>query len=403
MSEQRLALLRRKEAIGTLAAAAWAYVMGVAVGILPAGSYGSAANVAVVLAWALTASWVAIDSSVRGMRMVRWTLLTIATGPVGFLLYYLANPCVETVCSRCGGVAPLPFEPCAICGRQSVVGRVVRGTGAAYSELVRTLAGGPLERSRETSKHMAFALAGVIMVGLVLSSTSNGPFHSFVKFITVLATAGYWVLLAWWVYLDATWRRMDAIPWAILALVTNFVGLVTYLVIRYPDPKTCSSCGASLAMGLKRCPYCGAEAEPSCPRCQAPVRPDWVFCPSCSAKLVAPPAAAAEQTLPRETQGSARLSVSGTVADAVSGAPIPGADVRVDSRSAARATTSDSTGRFIMADLQPGAYVLIASAEGFRPQARAFTPDVNGSGKLHFTLQPDPSATRGAGHEPEAR
>ncbi len=88
MSEQRLALLRRKEVIGTLAATAWAYVMDVAVGILPAVSYGSAANVAVVLAWALTDSWVAIDSSVRGMRMVRWTSISArrrrSRRPIGY-------------------------------------------------------------------------------------------------------------------------------------------------------------------------------------------------------------------------------------------------------------------------------------------------------------------------------
>lgn len=387
MEESNLVLLRRKEAVGLIAAAAWTYAIGAALGILPAGGYGDIATSALIVAWAFTAAWVAVDASLKKAPMGRWTFVTLATGPLGFLLYYLTYPPGPPLCTRCGALLPARHRPCTDCGHHSPAGRLATVAGAARTELVNSLSGKPLERSRDTAKQMAIALAGVVVVGLILLNATGGVFQWFVKLIYVLSAAGYWVLVAWWVYLDATWRRMDAIPWAIITLITNVVGLVTYLVIRYPDPRVCTQCGASLTTGLKRCPYCGSEAEPSCPRCQASVRPDWVYCPSCSSRL---PAAQTADAPPSATDREARisLSASGTVVDASTGAPIEGALVRVDSRTESPSTLTDPLGRFVLSGLEPRAYVLVAEADGYSQEARAFSPDTAGAGRAHFGLRP---------------
>jgi RNA polymerase subunit RPABC4/transcription elongation factor Spt4 len=207
--------------------------------------------------------------------------------------------------------------------------------------------------------------------------------------VWALCLAGYWVLLAWWVYLDATWRRMEATPWAILTLVTNVVGLVTYLVIRYPEPHTCEHCGANLQMGLKRCPYCGSETELACPRCQAPIRADWLYCPACAAQLpkAQPSSQPAEAPISQPTSRPA-VSIMGTVTDAATGLPIAEAQVRIDSKTDTASTAADSQGKFALTDLEPRPYVVLASAEGYAPATRGFTPSATGGGKLDFSLYP---------------
>lgn len=81
------------------------------------------------------------------------------------------------------------------------------------------------------------------------------------------------------------------------------------------------------------------------------------------------------------------LSASGTVVDASTGAPVEGAEVRVDSRGESPSTWTDARGRFLLSGLEPRVYVLIASAEGYTSQAKALAPDSAGRGILHFALR----------------
>jgi len=272
-----------------------------------------------------------------------------------------------------------------------MVGRIAASIRRSYSGLVDSLARGPAEKARTTAKQMAFGLAAAAFFSFIVANGLRPPLSDLFGLITVLAFAGYWVMVAWWVYLDASWRRMDAVPWAMLALVTNLVGLVTYLVIRYPDPKSCPQCGAALPIGLKRCPYCGAEAELACPRCQSPVKPDWVYCPACAARLpgVQAPAAAP----------AAQVSVTGTITDALTSSPIDSGEVRIDSKEGGQSTTADPQGRFVLSGLEPRPYVLIASAPGYVPEAKACTPNPSGAVQLHFSLHPAPDS-RPTTHDP---
>ena len=189
------------------------------------------------------------------------------------------------------------------------------------------------------------------------------------------------MLVAWWVYLDSAWRRMDGVPWAVLTLVTNVVGLVTYLVIRYPDPRSCVSCGASIPTGLKFCPFCGSEAEAMCPHCQAPIKPGWQFCPVCAARLT--PSESAIEDAPGVTSG---VTISGSVLDAVEQTPIAGARVEIDSVAGGTPVTTDSLGRFELSVPDQRPYVLVASREGYTSQARPYSPGTKDARHVRFAL-----------------
>lgn len=344
------------------------------------------------LGWFLTVLWVVLDAHYRRQRHVAWGLLALVTGPIGFIIYYVTRQRVRPICLHCGTNLPDPSQPCPACGRHTLCGTALSRANSLYAGLSNSLVRGPADQAKETAKHLCFALGAVVLIGAPLalivmrSGSLVGSLFYLVWAICIPALA---VLVAWWVYLDATWRRMEAVPWAILTLVTQLIGLVTYLVIRYPDPHTCPRCGAGLATGLKRCPYCGGEAEPTCPRCQAAVKPDWVYCPSCSTKLPdrQPQAANAAEPAP-VAPAVPTLTITGTVTDAATGMPISGAEVKIDSKSDAGSAVTDAHGRFAIGDLLPRPYVVLASAQGYLGTSTGFTPSATGPTPLSIVLYP---------------
>jgi hypothetical protein len=86
--------------------------------------------------------------------------------------------------------------------------------------------------------------------------------------------------------------------------------------------------------------------------------------------------------------GGANGSLSGQVTDAT-GAVIPGASVAVvnSTSRAARAVKTDSTGRFVVRGLAPGAYDVRAAAPGFRPaQLTGVTVAASGDSVANLSL-----------------
>ena len=90
-----------------------------------------------------------------------------------------------------------------------------------------------------------------------------------------------------YVYRDANRRGMNAILWALVAvLAPSLIGLLVYLLVRgnYSDLR-CPRCGAPVDGQFVVCPVCGAKLRPSCPNCAMPVEPDWKVCPRCAQPL----------------------------------------------------------------------------------------------------------------------
>ena len=94
-------------------------------------------------------------------------------------------------------------------------------------------------------------------------------------------------VLGVYVYRDANRRGMNAILWALVAvLAPSLIGLLVYLLVRgnYSDLR-CPKCDAPVEERFVVCPQCGAKLRPSCPNCAMPVEPDWKLCPRCTQPL----------------------------------------------------------------------------------------------------------------------
>jgi hypothetical protein len=106
-----------------------------------------------------------------------------------------------------------------------------------------------------------------------------------------------WILLPTWVYVDARERGVRRAPlFAFLTVISSLVGLVVYLIARPEDAMTlaCPGCGREVNGGAF-CPHCGRDLSASfCATCRYPLKPEWVFCPSCRTEVK--PAAAATET-----------------------------------------------------------------------------------------------------------
>ncbi|MCX6346279.1 MAG: carboxypeptidase regulatory-like domain-containing protein [Armatimonadetes bacterium] len=379
MIQDELEQLRRNNIVGYIALITWGIAALAALLELGVPRYNTLIEFqqwCFGIGWFVAAVWVAVDACFRKTKYVFWTALALATGPVGVALYLLLRPVQPIMCVRCGTRLAVA-GPCPSCGYIGVARRIRNGLSALMDSLLH----GPIDRKRHTMKYTVIVLGITFFLSsILLMASSDRDLVALWQFVSVISGPAYWVLAAWWVYLDATWRRMDSIPWGILILATNLIGLVTYLVIRYPDPKLCAQCGAELSTGLKRCPYCGAETEPICPQCQSPIMLDWVYCPACSGKLPA-----IEARLPAPST----ISISGNVLDAKSGSPITGATVRIDSRSAFISATSDSSGRFILQNLAPRPYVLIASIDGYSDEVKSYESQATGTTQVNFALTPE--------------
>lgn len=369
MVNEQLILLRRREIAGTIAVTAWVFgfFLTTLIGRLV---YDEGwAMLVFFAAWIATICWMALDARLRGMPAAGWIIFAIFLLPAALAIYLITRPAAPIICSQCGTALAAPGPICPNCGRpMSAINRV-------FARMTDSLAPGSLERARHTAMYMAIALGAFVLFGILFGRVLRIP-----DVLGVIAISAYWVLVPWWVYLDATRRRMEPVPWALLTLLTNVFGLVTYLVIRYPDPGACRQCGAYLAIGQKHCPYCGSEAGLICPQCKAPLRAEWAYCPACAMQLSVPVAQPKTEQIPN--------CVEGIVSDASTGNPISGAEVRVDSKSDGLKAETDASGRYRLENLEPRPYVLVASAKGYEEAAKAYKP---GMSEMSFSLKTLPN------------
>jgi TctA family transporter len=52
----------------------------------------------------------------------------------------------------------------------------------------------------------------------------------------IIGLIAVWILLAVWVYRDAKKRGMEATLWLLVVLLTGFIGLIVYLIVRREHP-----------------------------------------------------------------------------------------------------------------------------------------------------------------------
>lgn len=98
----------------------------------------------------------------------------------------------------------------------------------------------------------------------------------------------YWLLLPVWVFLDARRRKTPPLPWALLVLVTNIVGLIVYWIVQNQTGKApaiagpvCPACGKPVQEEHPYCPWCATPLHKNCTACGKPLERGWVACPWC--------------------------------------------------------------------------------------------------------------------------
>src|SRR5207253_3912026 len=109
---------------------------------------------------------------------------------------------------------------------------------------------------------------------LAFAAFNMGPILSIGAILSLFL---YWLILPWWVFLDARPRTEKAAPLAVFVLLTNFLGWLTYLVIRPEAERLCPICRELMQPSFRCCPRCGRSSQTRCRQCGRPARSDWRF------------------------------------------------------------------------------------------------------------------------------
>lgn len=126
---------------------------------------------------------------------------------------------------------------------------------------------------------------GAVAVGYERNATGPSPLYNGLLLGSLLALVLYWLALPLWVFLDARARGERAWLWAVLALIGNALGVITYVLMRRPSLLACPQCGAPVYRRDDACPRCGLRLRLACPACHEPLADGWKFCPRCASRV----------------------------------------------------------------------------------------------------------------------
>ena len=105
-----------------------------------------------------------------------------------------------------------------------------------------------------------------------------------IGFILIPILALYWIGLALWVYRDAGKKQANAALWGLLVLLTNFVGLLIYIMVKQ-NSKVCYKCGVMQGKENAFCIQCGVKLSNLCGNCGSIVNKNNVYCGKCGNKI----------------------------------------------------------------------------------------------------------------------
>ncbi|MEA2640417.1 MAG: hypothetical protein QOF51_1811 [Chloroflexota bacterium] len=133
--------------------------------------------------------------------------------------------------------------------------------------------------------------------------------------LTVLFTylVALWIAAAWWTFQDIRSRTTDLllqVTATVLVIVFNFPGLLIYLLLRpqrtlaelydesleeeallrtMNEGALCPACGQGIEADFLFCPSCQARVRQLCQRCERPLLLRWSMCPYCGTSAAASP------------------------------------------------------------------------------------------------------------------
>ncbi len=90
----------------------------------------------------------------------------------------------------------------------------------------------------------------------------------------------YWILLALWIYKDASKKNLNAALWGLLILITNLAGVFIYVIFKQNN-QTCYKCGSLQNKLNTFCSCCGIRLNESCEKCGTIISKQDNFCVCC--------------------------------------------------------------------------------------------------------------------------
>lgn len=129
--------------------------------------------------------------------------------------------------------------------------------------------------------------------------------------LTILVTylVAVWIATIWWTFRDIRSRSSDIwlqITATLLVAVFNFPGLLIYFILRpqrtlvesyvesleeeawrrsVTDNDVCPACQQAIEADYLYCPSCQARLRRACPRCERPILLRWKLCPYCGSSV----------------------------------------------------------------------------------------------------------------------
>ena len=103
--------------------------------------------------------------------------------------------------------------------------------------------------------------------------------------IVLALAAGYWLLVALWLYQRATQAELGGMFWFLLGLAGNLAAVAAFLAVRSIFRVRCTVCDGWSPKSDDYCHHCGASLVSVCPSCGAALKAGAHFCGHCGQSL----------------------------------------------------------------------------------------------------------------------
>lgn len=121
---------------------------------------------------------------------------------------------------------------------------------------------------------------------LTNASDTPGPVSLAVLLACLVSGLLMMGFLALYVYYDAESRGMRGALWALLIFFfASLPGFLVYLLMRTPKLRHCPHCRAPVKEDYVVCPSCNTPVGLGCPGCGRRVEVEWSVCPYCQRAL----------------------------------------------------------------------------------------------------------------------
>lgn len=104
-----------------------------------------------------------------------------------------------------------------------------------------------------------------------------------VGLVLLAIAAGYWLLVAGWLYQQAVRSNMNGVLWLLLGLVGNLAAVVLFFLYRHLLFVNCDDCGGWSPKHAGYCRHCGAALGRHCPVCGEAMGRNDHYCSHCGA------------------------------------------------------------------------------------------------------------------------